>query len=135
MRELDLDELNESLYELQQNLVELQLERVSTQEKIDSFDASEYISYEEYDDFINEIHGATVDIAGSVFDPARVLRVLDRSAYNLGYNDYCANYNIEDIPEYRVLTERLNEVESEMRYIENQIEELQEGVDRASQEG
>lgn len=133
MRELNLDELNKSLGELQQNLIELQLERDNIKEQIDSFDVSEYVSHDEYDEVLNEVHGETVNIAGLVFDTATALKEIDEIAYVCGYIDYCSNCNIESIPEYRVLTERLDELESEMRYTENQIAELQEGVDRASQ--
>lgn len=128
MRELNLDELNKSLGELQQKLIELQLERDNIQEEIDSFDVSEYISHDEYDEVLNEVYGETVNIAGSVFDTATALKELDETAYILGYNDYCDSYNKEDIPEYQDLMERLDELESKIEYTEDTIEELEEQV-------
>jgi len=128
MRELNLDELNESLAEAQQNLVKLQSERDIVQEEMDSFEISEYISYEAYDEVINDAYGTTVSICGSVFDPAIILKKLDETAYILGYNDYCDSYNKADIPEYLNLMERLNWLESEIKYTKDNIEELKEQV-------
>lgn len=126
MRELNLDELNKSLGELQQNLIELQLERDNIKEQIDSFDVSEYVSHDEYDEVLNEVHGETVNIAGLVFDTATALKEIDEIAYACGYIDYCRNCNIESIPEYTDLIERLSELESEISDTKDQIEELEE---------
>lgn len=128
MRELNLDELNESLAEAQQNLVKLHSERDSAQEALDSFEISDYISYAAYDAVLNDAHGTTVSICGSTFDPATILRKLDETAYILGYDDYCDSYNKEDIPEYLDIMERLDELESEIEYTEDTIEELEEQV-------
>jgi len=118
MSRLDLDELNASL-------IELQSERESIQKEIDSFDVSEYISYEEYDEFLDDIYG-TVDVAGLVFNPSTILKELDKTAYRCGFLDYCSSYDVDNVPEYRNLTERLDELESEISDTEGEIEELQE---------
>jgi len=42
----------------------------------------------EYDEWLNEVHGETVTIAGYEYDTARALKEVDPIAYRVGYNDW-----------------------------------------------
>ena len=60
-------------------------------EVTESFDSLQYLSIKEaeerYDDFINDVSEKVV-IGNLSYDPARVLKAVDETAYNVGLHEY-----------------------------------------------
>jgi chromosome segregation ATPase len=81
---------------------EIELEIAELRETKKEFEHGYY--YDEYNEFLNEIHGDTVKIAGLEYDTAQTLEAIDPVAYRCGYDDY---------------------IDSEITRIDDEIEELE----------
>lgn len=86
---------------------------------------SHEVTEDDYDAFLDEIY-EDVDICGSVFSPSYALKNLDRTAYDTGKSDHESSIDLDDVPEYKELTEELEDLESRRDDLESEIEDLEE---------
>ena len=100
------------------------------QSDIDSFEPSDYIDYDQYDEMLDDCY-PEVEYAGFTCSPSYALKELDPIAYRCGYADYCSNYDLDMIPEYEELAEELESLESELIDLESELEEAEEELAEA----
>lgn len=51
-------------------------------------------AYDRYDEFLDEMYGE-IKIGSSIFNPSKILKKWDNTAYNCGFNDFCNGEDIE----------------------------------------
>jgi hypothetical protein len=100
------------------NLQILKEQIKETEDKIDNFDPSEYVSDDTYADFLDEIYGQ-IDICGYKYYASYALSELDEIAYNCGFSDYCNSLENSDFEEFIQL-------ENELKELQNELEELKQ---------
>lgn len=88
-------------------------------------DAFEYESSEdEYDSHLDDVYGQ-VEICGYTYGAAYALKELDPTAYRCGKSDHDSSMDLDDIPEYKALTDELEELENQRDDLEVEIEDLE----------
>ena len=93
------------------------------QAEIDGF---EYESSEdEYDSHLDDVYGE-VEICGSTYSASYALKNLDPTAYRCAKVDHDSSIDLDDLPEYKALTDELEELENQRDDLEVEIEELEE---------
>ncbi|QUD16406.1 hypothetical protein SYGMH1_75 [Escherichia phage vB_EcoM_SYGMH1] len=85
--------------------------------KIDNFEIDEDKYDENYNEWLDEIHGEIM-IGNISFLPSRILKELDPIAYRCGFSDYIDSLDIEDDEEYQELQIELGEVKEELSKLE-----------------
>lgn len=106
---------------LQQQIDAKRQEITNKQNEVDNFDASEHVSNESYDDWLNDSY-PLVNVCGYEFEPARALKELDEVAYRSGFNDYIDSLDKEQIPEYKELEEELEALQDELSDLEDELD-------------
>ena len=101
-----------------ETLTEINLQRLKeqikeTEDKINNFDPSEYVSDDTYADFLDDIYGQ-VDICGYKYYASYALSQLDEIAYDCGFSDYCNSLQNSDFEEFKELEAELEELQSEL---------------------
>ena len=113
--------MNNILIEKRAELLEVKQAIYAKQVEIRNF------SYEstddEYDSYLDGCYG-DLDVCGS--SASYALKNLDPTAYRCGKSDYDSEKDLDDVPEYVILTEELEELEDKETDLENEIEELEE---------
>lgn len=129
----NLLELQENLQDLNNQLLAAKEELKEANQELKDFDLSDYISYDQYDDFLDDVH-PEVEYCGYTSSASHVLKMMDEIAYDQGYNEFVDNQDPEDFGEYTDIQERIEEqeniistIEEEIEEIENSIVELQDG--------
>lgn len=115
--------IQQQIAELESKLLDSQKELSDIQNDIDNFDASDYVTEDDYDEMLDDCHG-DIDICGYSYSASRVLQEVDPIAYRCGYNDYVDSIDLDAIVEYCELTEQKDELESEIEDIESELENL-----------
>ena len=62
-----------------------------------------------------------VSVCGMNFDPSRILRELDPTAYNCGLADYANCIDLNDIDEYQELNLELEKLETELSDLQDEL--------------
>ncbi len=93
--------------------------------EIDSFELDE----SDYEDSYIEMLDCegTVSAGGLTFSPSRILSELDPIAYSCGLSDYVGTMDLTESEEYQALTDKLEELESDIETLEAEIDELENG--------
>lgn len=107
-----------TLITIKDAIAELEQAIADKQKEIDGFDKSEYVSYDQYDDMLDE-YSDFVTFGGLGYEPSFVLKRVDEVAYNIGYNDYVDSIDESDILEYQ-------ELESELEALQEDLEALED---------
>ena len=74
--------------------------------RIENFNASEYIDYSQYADMLDDVYGE-IEICGYIYSAGVALKRIDPIAYDEGFRNYCDSIDLDDVQEYRELTEEL----------------------------
>ena len=90
-----------------------------------SIELDPYDYEESYCEMLDEIDEWPA-VGSITFQPSRVLRELDPTAYRCGLNDYVDSIDITETEQYEELEERLTELEGEIDLLEQELEELEE---------
>ena len=85
----------------------------TVESQIENFDATEYINYAQYDDMLDDVYG-DIEICGYSYSASVALKRIDPIAYDVGFSDYCGNIDLDDVQEYRELTEELEALREEL---------------------
>ena len=117
------DTIKQQIVELKSKLLDAEKELSDIQYDIDNFDASDYVTENDYDEMLDDCHG-DIDICGYSYSASRALQEVDPTAYRCGYNDYVDSIDLDAIVEYCELTEQKDELESEIDDIQNEIDDL-----------
>ncbi len=88
----------------------------------DNYDPDDDEFEEMYDDMIRETCD-TVTIVGLTFDPARIIREMDPTAYRCGKVDYLDSLELDEVPGYDDFKDN---VEEEIAELEELIAELED---------
>lgn len=108
------------------NQIELLKKEISKKEKeIQSFDVSEYVSEESYDDYLDECYGE-IDICGITCMASNALKSVDPIAYRCGFYDYADSIDPESIDEYNELIGEKEDMEEELENLEEELENLED---------
>lgn len=95
--------------------------RDELQSDLNSFEISEHVSYEQYDEMLDECSDEVV-IGNLTFSPSNVLKECDPIAYREGYQDYINSFDESDFDEYTDLADQLADVEAEIEELEEHEE-------------
>lgn len=115
--------IKQQIVELKSKLSDAVKQFLYIQKEINNFDASEYISENDYDEMLNDCYGE-IEICGMSYVASYALKEVDPTAYRCGYNDYVDSIDLDAIVEYCELTEQKDELESEIDDIESELETL-----------
>ena len=117
--------IKQQIVELESKLLDSQKELSDIQKEINNFDASEYVTENQYDDMLDECHDM-VTIGHLSYYPSTVLKEVDPIAYRCGYNDYAdsVDMDLDSIEDYRDLVQQKETLESEIDDIQNEIDDL-----------
>lgn len=74
--------------------------------RIENFDATDYIDYSQYADMLDDVYGE-IEICGYIYSASVALKRIDPIAYEQRFRNYCDTINLDDVQEYRELTEEL----------------------------
>ena len=95
---------------------------IAKQAEIDAF---EYESSEdEFDSHLDSSYDS-VTVAGCTFSASQVLAECDPTAYRCYKVDYDSEKDLDDVPEYKALTDELEELENQRDDLEVEIEDLE----------
>lgn len=111
--------MEKTLAELKQELAELKAELESKQKEAENWEVE--ISDEQYDEMLDDIYGE-VQIAGMSYSTSYALKELDPTAYRCGKSDFESGMDNEDDPKFVELQDEIEEIESEIADMEEQIE-------------
>lgn len=135
MVKTETENAEETLENLQSKLGEIETEISSEerkleeiQEEIDSFDKSDYVSENDFLDFLNVAYGE-VDVCGMKYDAGYALKELDPIAFQCSYNDYIDSINLDEFQEYNELLESKESIESDIYSLQAEIEEIRAEID------
>ena len=92
-----------------------------TENKMQNFDKSEYLTDEKYDEMLDDYYGE-VNICGMTFYSSVALRELDPIAYRCGFSDFADSMDNDEFEEYTKLQEELEELQEELEELENDNE-------------
>lgn len=122
----------EELEDDRENLVnerdDLEVEVADLNIDIDQFDRSEYASEDQYDVWLDELHGE-VSLGGSIFSPSEIIKELRPIDYRVGFNDYIDTLKDEDFQEYRDMVENRDELDESIEDLNDQIANLDGHID------
>lgn len=121
--------MEKTLMELRQELAELRAELERKQKEAENWEVE--ISDEQYDDMLDDIYGE-VQIAGMTYSTSYALKELDPTAYRCGKSDFESGMDNTDDPMFVELQDEIEELESDMADLEEQIE-LEEEVENDTQ--
>lgn len=116
-KQTQIDEVNKKLETLQDEF------SIVTND-IYRFDASDYLSEDDFENELNSAYGE-VSICGTEYSAGRALKDIDPIAFRCGYSDWCSEYDLESITEYTELIERKEEIENQIYDLESEIQELE----------
>lgn len=102
----------------------LEKEISEKEEEIQSFDVSEYVSEESYDEMLDECYGE-IEICGMAYMASDALKSIDPIAYRCGFNDYSDTIEPDSIAEYNDLVEEKEALEYELTDLEDELERLE----------
>lgn len=115
--------IQHQIAELESKLLDAEKQLFDIQNEIDCFDASEYTSENNYNDWIDDCYEMVI-IGNLEYYPSTVLKEVDPIAYRCGYNDYVDSIDLDAIQEYCELVEQKETLESEIDDIQNEIDDL-----------
>jgi uncharacterized protein YlxW (UPF0749 family) len=92
-----------------------------TENKIQNFDKSEYLTDEKYDEMLDDCYGE-VNICGMTFYSSVAFRELDPIAYRCGFSDFADSMDNDEFEEYTELQEELKELQEELKELESDNE-------------
>lgn len=117
----------QQIAELESKLLDVQKELMLVQTEIDDFDASDYVTENDYDEMLNDCYGE-IEICGMSYVASYALKEVDPTAYRCGYTDYVDSIDLDAIQEYCELIEQKEELESEIDDIESEIDDLNDQI-------
>jgi chromosome segregation ATPase len=94
------------------------------EEEIENFELDPDNYEEEYIEMLDS--EGTITAGGIDFDPSRVLKELDPTAFYCGLNDWIDSLDKEDDENYKELLEELERLEEELEELQAELEELEE---------
>lgn len=114
----------ERIRELRQRIAEINEELEPLIQQRDNFelDIDEYT--DKFDQMLNDTVGV-VEICGIEFEPSRILQELDPTAYRIALNNFIADIDIEDDPEYKSLVNDIDDLEYELEKWTDDADELE----------
>ena len=80
------------------------------------------VSEDDYDNWLDDCYGE-VGVAGMTYSTSYALKELDPTAYNCGKADYEGTMDLEDDPYYCALLEEIEELESDIESLEEELEQ------------
>lgn len=92
-------------------------------DKIENFDASDYVSESDYDDMLDDCY-EDVEICGYTYSTSVVLKRVDNVAYRCGFADYVGTTDLDDIEEYRDLVAERNDVDEQHEKLGDYLQRL-----------
>lgn len=117
------DTIKQHIVELESKLLDAEKQLLGIQEEINNFDASDYVTENQYDDMLDDCYGE-IEICGMSYVASVALESVDPTAYRCGYNDYVDSVDLDSIDEYNELIEQKETLESEIDDIQNEIDDL-----------
>ena len=93
--------------------------------EIDNFDPCDRCDESDYADMLDDVYGE-VEICGLAYSASHALKMVDPVAFHVGFSDWASCRDNEEFEEYNDLTERLDELESELSNLQDELEEHDE---------
>ena len=122
----------EKLYKAQQVLEEMECDLEDIEEEEETFELDPNDFEEQYCEMLDS--EGTVDVWGMKFDPSRILKELDPTAFNCGLGDYVDSLDNDASKEYKDIQERLEEAEQEKDEAEEKVTELRKEYDNLKEQ-
>ena len=85
----------------------------NVESRIENFNATDYINYAQYNDMLDDGYG-DIEICGYSYPASVALKRIDPIAYDQGFRNYCDTIDLDDVQEYRELTEELEALREEL---------------------
>lgn len=125
--------MNDEIQNLK-NQIELLKKEISDIEKeIQSFDVSEHVSEESYDEMLDDCYGE-IEICGMSYMASDALKSVDPIAYRCGFHDYANSIDPESIDEYNELIEEKENLEYDLADLEEELADLEAELENLGEE-
>lgn len=96
------------------------------QNELSSFDLSEHVGKDPYNEMLDEIYKDACDQLPVNVTGSELLKNYDPVGYRCGFNDYIDSLDPSSFDEYKDLEEEIEELEDQICDVECEIEELEE---------
>ena len=109
--------------ELQDNITDAQQRVLDIQNELNTFEPSDYLEEKQFDEFLDEIYDE-VNVCGLEYYASYAFKEMDPVRYHCAYLDWCNDYDLGNIEEYKELEASLQEAEDELEdllEIENEL--------------
>ena len=93
--------------------------------EIDGFDPYDHYDESEYADMLDDVYGE-VEICGLSYGASYALKMVDPVAFRVGFSDWTSSRDNEEFEEYNDMTERMDELESELFDLQDELESKEE---------
>ena len=93
--------------------------------EIGGFDPYDHCDESDYVDMLDDVYGE-VEICGLSYSASHALKMVDPVAFHVGFSDWASSRDNEEFEEYNSMTERLDELESELSDLQDELEEHDE---------
>ena len=120
-----LNELNETLAQLNNELNDLDQQLTNATQQRDLFEYS--CSDDEFNEHLDNCYDE-VEVCGYSYSASQALYELDPTAWRCAKNDYESEYDLDDCEEYQEILETLEELENQISDKESVIDGIEQDI-------